>query len=91
MSEVTGARTTTNVPAVMLRRAGGATRKTQPYRKLGVPRLPGQALQNMLRGRTMTGTNPMDIQRGVQRLARAAASSRRKRPGRPARPTRTPR
>ena len=61
------------------------TRSTQPYRK-GKPRPPGQALLNMMRGRTATGQNPADIQRAAQAMIRAG-----KRPTRTSRAPRPPR
>lgn len=85
MAEITGARTSTNIPAVMLR---SFSRRTQPYRK-GGPRPPGTALTNMLRGRTTGGYNPADTTR-AQFLVKAA--NRRSKPGkRPPRPARTKR
>lgn len=65
-----------------------ASRTTQPYRK--GPRVPGQALSNMLRGRTTGGFNPQDIYRASARIKRAAGSGR-QRPPRPQRPARPPR
>lgn len=88
MADVTGARTSTNIPSVLLR---SFSRRSQPYRK-GQPRMPGTALTNMLRGRTTGGFNPADTTR-AQFLVKAAnrrgkPGSRPKRPPRPARPAR---
>jgi hypothetical protein len=58
------------------------TRLTQPYRK--GPRVPGQALTAMLKGRAANGTNPADVKRAGYLMA----AGRRKRPARPARPAR---
>lgn len=85
MAEITGARTSTNIPSVMLR---SMSRRTQPYRK-GQLRMPGPALTNMLRGRTTSGFNPADVTR-AQFLVKAANGAG-KRSSRPARPKRTPR
>jgi hypothetical protein len=65
------------------------SRMTQPYRK-GAVRPPGQALTNMLRGRTAGGMNTADIWRGAAKLARAGKHSRGRAP-RPQRPARPPR
>lgn len=85
MAEITGARTSTNIPAVMLR---SFSRRTQPYRKNQL-RMPGPALTNMLRGRTTSGFNPADVTR-AQFLVKAA-KGRRKPGSRPSRPPRAPR
>lgn len=88
MAEISGARTSTNIPAVMLR---SFSRRTQPYRK-GQPRMPGPALTNMLRGRTTSGFNPADVTR-AQFLIKAGKNRRKpgSRPQRPPRPPRNPR
>lgn len=85
MADVTGARTTTNIPSIMLR---SMSRRTQPYRKNQL-RMPGPALTNMLRGRTTAGFNPADITRAQFLLK--AAHGHHKRHQRPPRPKRTPR
>jgi hypothetical protein len=59
-------------------------RQTQPYRR--GPRMPGQALTNMLRGRSATGFNPADITRAAFLVK--AGKGKRKRPARPPRPAR---
>jgi phage tail tape-measure protein len=85
VAEISGARTSSNIPAVMLR---SMSRRTQPYRK-GQARMPGPALTAMLRGRTAGGFNPADITRGAF-LAKASTRGRGrpKRPVRPKRPAR---
>lgn len=59
-------------------------RTTQPYRKGSAIRNPGPALQAMLRGRSLHGTNPADQRRALM-LKKA---KRKTRPSRPARPPR---
>jgi hypothetical protein len=67
-----------------------ADRRSQPYRK--GPRMPGQALNAMLKGRTSSGYNPKDLERNVQKLVSAGRSRKRpERPARPERPQRPPR
>ena len=47
-----------------------ATRRTQPYRKSAAGRPGGRSLAAMLAGRTITGSNPADVKRAMQKRAR---------------------
>ena len=60
------------------------SRRAQPYRATGA-RHPSGALTAMLRGRTMGGYNPKDLERNTALL------TRKRRAGRGPRPPRTPR
>lgn len=46
----------------------------QPFHS-STPQQPGMALMAMLAGRSATGMNPMDVQRGAQKAARRGPSS----------------
>jgi hypothetical protein len=46
------------------------TRRTQPYRKKGLGRPGGRPLAAMLAGRTVTGHNPQDAKRELEKRAR---------------------
>lgn len=61
------------------------TRATQPYRRGA--RAPSAALNAMLRGRTLTGFNPADVQRAAFLVA-AGTRKRTKRAPRSPRPPR---
>jgi hypothetical protein len=58
-------------------------RSTQPYR-VG-PRQQSQALLAMLRGRTTSGFNPKDVERGVAKMNRKTKATRAPRRSRPPR------
>lgn len=62
------------------------TRRTQPYR-VG-PRMPGPALDAMLKGRTAHGMNVADVKRAGFLVDAAKRANGRKRPARPQRPPR---
>jgi hypothetical protein len=55
-----------------------ATRRTQPYRR-NSRRLLGPALGNMQRGRTVSGYNPKDMDRLIQKQVTRRKKRRRRR------------
>lgn len=65
------------------------SRRAQPYRVGNPLRLPGGALEAMLRGRTLHGTNPADVMRMAQKLTGSKHPPLRL--SRPPRATRPPR
>lgn len=52
------------------------SRRSQPYRRGAITRLPGRALSNMVAGKPLFKPNPMNVQRQTARMAKQQQANR---------------